>query len=109
MGDPLAQIAVPTGWQSQNVSNKPYLAVNAQGQIIASFPEQGRLVVFGADGQQIKEIPLPESLEPIVSYSAAVTRGAAHPALARAFISGLLTGTGRRYLLSAGFLPPLAR
>ena len=57
----------------------------------------------------LKQIPLPESLQPIVAYSAAVTRGAAHPALARAFIRGLLTGTGRRYLLSAGFLPPLAR
>jgi sugar lactone lactonase YvrE len=64
-GDPLAQIAVPTGWQSQSVSNKPYLAVDAQGRIIASFPEQGRLVVFGADGQQIKEVPLQINGSPV--------------------------------------------
>jgi sugar lactone lactonase YvrE len=64
-GDPLAQIAVPTGWQSQSVSNKPYLAVDAQGRIIASFPEQGRLVVFSVDGQQIKEVPLQVNGSPV--------------------------------------------
>ncbi|MCA1644986.1 MAG: SMP-30/gluconolactonase/LRE family protein, partial [Chloroflexi bacterium] len=64
-GAPLAQIAIPTGWQSQNVSNKPYLAVDARGQVIASFPEQGRLVVFGADGQQIREIPLQTNGSPV--------------------------------------------
>jgi uncharacterized protein (TIGR03663 family) len=64
-GDPLAQIAVPTGWQSQNVSNKPYLAVDAQGRVIASFPEQGRLVVFGTAGEQIKEVPLQGNGSPV--------------------------------------------
>ena len=57
-GDPLLQIAVPSGWGSQAVSNKPYVAVNAQGRIIATFPEQGRVVVFDAEGQQLQEIPM---------------------------------------------------
>jgi sugar lactone lactonase YvrE len=63
-GAPLAQIPV-TGWESQNVSNKPYLAVSAQGRVIASFPEQNRLVVYGADGQQLKDMPLPGNGAPV--------------------------------------------
>ena len=57
-GDPLLQIPVPSGWQSQAVTNKPYVAVDAQGRIIATFPEQARLAVFSADGQQLEEVPL---------------------------------------------------
>jgi uncharacterized protein (TIGR03663 family) len=64
-GEPLAQIPVPSGWESQNVTNKPFLAVDGQGQVIASFPDQGRLVVYGANGQQIKEIPLPGGGSPV--------------------------------------------
>jgi sugar lactone lactonase YvrE len=64
-GDPLAQIAIPNGWQSQSVSNKPYLAVDAQGRVIASFPDQGRLVMFGPDGQQLKEIPTQDNSGPV--------------------------------------------
>ncbi len=64
-GDPLAQIAIPNGWQSQSVSNKPYLAVDAQGRVIASFPDQGRLVMFGPDGQQLKEIPTQDNSSPV--------------------------------------------
>jgi uncharacterized protein (TIGR03663 family) len=64
-GEPLAQIAIPNGWQSQSVSNKPYLAVDAQGRVIASFPDQGRLVLFGADGQQIKELATLDNSSPV--------------------------------------------
>jgi DNA-binding beta-propeller fold protein YncE len=61
-GQPLLQIQVPAGWESQNVANKPYLTVDAQGRVIASFPEQGRLVAFNPDGTQLKELPLAGSL-----------------------------------------------
>jgi DNA-binding beta-propeller fold protein YncE len=60
-GQPLLQVPVPPGWESQNVTNKPYLAVDLQGRVYASFPEQGRLVVFGPDGSQVKDIPLANS------------------------------------------------
>jgi uncharacterized protein (TIGR03663 family) len=63
-GEPLLQIPV-TGWESQNVGNKPYIAVDAQGRLIASFPEQNRLVVFGADGQRLKEVSLQGNGAPI--------------------------------------------
>jgi uncharacterized protein (TIGR03663 family) len=63
-GEPLLQIPVAAGWQSQAVSNKPYLAVDAQGRVIATFPDQGRLAVFSAEGQQLEELPL-EGVTPV--------------------------------------------
>jgi DNA-binding beta-propeller fold protein YncE len=64
-GDALAQIPVPNGWQSQAVTNKPFLTVDAQGEIVASFPDQGNLAVFSADGQQTKQIALPSGASPV--------------------------------------------
>src|SRR5207302_10506393 len=70
-GEPLAQISIPNGWQSQSVTNKPYLAVDGQGRVIASFPDQGRLVLFGADGQQVKEVPTLDNAAPVgVAFAA---------------------------------------
>ncbi len=57
----------------------------------------------------LKAIPLPDSLEPVVAYGAAVVKGAPHPAQAQQFISGLLSGAGKEDLLQAGFLPPPAQ
>jgi sugar lactone lactonase YvrE len=64
-GDPLLQIPVAGGWQSQAVTNKPYVAVDASGRIIASFPDHAKLVVYGPDGQQIKEIAMPGGGAPV--------------------------------------------
>jgi molybdate transport system substrate-binding protein len=58
---------------------------------------------------RLDAIPLPPRLQPEIAYEAAVVRGAAHPAQARAFISGLLRGAGRADLLREGFLPPPVR
>ena len=63
--------------------------------------------VRASDGA-LKAIALPASLQPVVAYAAAVVKGAPHPAQAQAFISGLLTGSGRSDLLRAGFLQPSA-
>jgi DNA-binding beta-propeller fold protein YncE len=57
-GAALTQVAVRCGWESQNVTNKPYVAVDGQGRVAVTCPEQGKVVMFGADGQQLKEIPL---------------------------------------------------
>ena len=51
-------------------------------------------------------ISLPDSLQPIVTYAAAVVTGSPHRAQARAFIAGLLAGRGQADLRAAGFLPP---
>ncbi len=62
-----------------------------------------------AAGGALKAIALPDSLQPVVTYGAAVVKGSAHTAEAAAFISGLRRGAGRRDLLMAGFLPPPGR
>jgi molybdate transport system substrate-binding protein len=56
----------------------------------------------------LKAIALPASLQPVVAYGVAIVKGGPHPAQAQAFISGLLSGTGKTDLLNDGFLPPPA-
>ena len=58
-GTPMLQIPVQGGWESQNVTNKPYLAVDGQGRVIATFPEQNRVTVYGTDGQKLEDLTLP--------------------------------------------------
>ena len=64
-GEPLASIPVATGWQSQAVSNKPYVAADGAGNVYATFPDQGRVAEFSSDGQQLKDIPLPGGTSPV--------------------------------------------
>jgi molybdate transport system substrate-binding protein len=59
-----------------------------------------------AAGGRLRAIPLPEAVQPQVAYGAAVVKGSAHLAQARAFVAGLLSPAGRRQLLGSGFLPP---
>jgi molybdate transport system substrate-binding protein len=54
----------------------------------------------------LRAIALPPRLQPVVRYGAAVVRGTSRGKQAQRFISGLLSGQGRRDLLAAGFLPP---
>jgi molybdate transport system substrate-binding protein len=63
--------------------------------------------VRATDGA-LEAIELPEDLQPTVAYGVAVVKGAAHPEVARAFVDGLLEGTGRQALDYAGFEPPPA-
>ena len=58
-----------------------------------------------ASGGRLKAIELPARLQPRVVYGAAVVKGTDHPAEARKFIDGLLSGEGRRALEAAGFEP----
>lgn len=57
----------------------------------------------------LKAIPLPASVQPVVAYGVVIIKGARHPAQARAFTSGLLSGSGQTDLSRAGFLPPPAK
>jgi molybdate transport system substrate-binding protein len=61
--------------------------------------------VRATDGQ-LEEITLPDDLQPQVAYGVAVVKGAEQPEAARAFIDGLLDGTGAEELQAAGFEPP---
>jgi molybdate transport system substrate-binding protein len=55
---------------------------------------------------ELRAIALPASAQPVVAYGVAVVKGDPHPAQAQAFITGLLSGSGRSDLTNAGFLPP---
>ena len=57
----------------------------------------------------LRAISLPASLQPVVAYGVAVVKGDPHPTQARAFIAGLLSGSGQSALKQAGFLPPPAQ
>lgn len=55
---------------------------------------------------RLRAIQLPAALQPQVAYGIAVLKGTRHRALARAFVAGLLSGSGRAELLRSGFLAP---
>lgn len=77
-----------------------------QGAVDAGF-------TYGTDVKATKgalrAIALPASVQPVVAYGVAIVKGDAHPAQAKAFISGLLSGAGKTDLAQAGFLPPPAQ
>jgi molybdate transport system substrate-binding protein len=54
---------------------------------------------------RLRAIDIPQALQPRVLYAVAVVRGAKHRKQAKAFIRGLLKGTGRQALGDAGFEP----
>ena len=57
-----------------------------------------------AAGGRLRAIALPARLRPTVAYAAAVVRGAAERAAARAFVAGLRSGAGAAALRRAGFV-----
>lgn len=76
----------------------------AQGAVDAGFVYATDVVA--AEGEGLRAIRLPASLQPGVAYGAAVVAGAEDPDGARSFIKGLLRGEGAAALERAGFLPP---
>jgi molybdate transport system substrate-binding protein len=58
-----------------------------------------------ATNDELRAIQLPARLRPTVVYAAAVVRGTDHPRDARAFVAGLVRGSGQAPLRQAGFLP----
>jgi molybdate transport system substrate-binding protein len=74
-----------------------------QGAVDAGFVYITDVV---AAGDRLKPVELPANLRPTVAYGVAVVKGTKHPALARAFVDGLLDGKGADALHRAGFEPP---
>jgi molybdate transport system substrate-binding protein len=65
-------------------------------------------IVYRTDARQAPEltvITIPPEINVIATYPVAQVTGAAHPALARAFIDFLLSRPGQDALQAAGFLP----
>ena len=75
----------------------------AQGAVDAGFVY---ITDVKAAGARLRAIALPARLSPAVVYKAAVVKGTAHAEQAQAFVRGLVEGTGRRALDSAGFERP---
>ena len=42
------------GWYGQSLDNKPFLAVNADGHVFVTDPEQYRVIEFTADGEVVR-------------------------------------------------------
>jgi molybdate transport system substrate-binding protein len=80
-------------------------------KLVAGAGDAGFVYITDVDGAggKLRAIELPAAIRPRVAYGAAVVRGAPHPAQARAFIAGLLSGDGRQQLLRAGFEAPPGR
>ena len=55
VGEP---IAVPS-WGSNAVTNRPYIALLADGRLLATDPEHGKVLVFNADGSKGPEYTVP--------------------------------------------------
>jgi sugar lactone lactonase YvrE len=57
--EPVGQpISVPS-WGSNAVTNRPYLALLLDGRLLATDPENGKVLVFNADGSKAAEYAVP--------------------------------------------------
>lgn len=67
-------------------------------------------IVYASDavaaGDRVRSLPVPGSADTTTRYPVAVLADAEQPALARAWVDLLLSGTGRQVLDDAGFGPP---
>jgi molybdate transport system substrate-binding protein len=91
-----------------NVKDREPDVTDIVGKLTQGAADAGFLYITdvrGAGGK-LKAIDLPSTLQPRVAYGVAVVKGAAHPAQARQFVTGLLSGAGRAELIADGFLPP---
>jgi molybdate transport system substrate-binding protein len=88
-------------------SNEPDVA-GIVGKLSQGAVDAGFVYVTDVEGSKGKLVglELPARLQPRVTYSAAVVKGAPHPTEAREFVAGLLSGAGRNALRQAGFEPP---
>ncbi len=88
-------------------SNEPDVA-GVVGKLTQGGVDAGFVYVTDvkATGGRLRAIELPRSLEPNVTYAAAVVRGTKHHDAAAKFVTGLVTGDGRAALARAGFDPP---
>jgi molybdate transport system substrate-binding protein len=91
-----------------NVKDREADVTAIVGKLTQGAAQAGFLYITDvkAAGGKLKAVNLPSSLQPRVSYGVAVVKGTAHRSQARQFVSGLLSGMGRGYLLADGFLPP---
>jgi molybdate transport system substrate-binding protein len=92
----------------RNVRSEEPDVAGIVGKVSAGAVDAGIVYVtdVAAAAGKLRAIALPATLQPEVTYEAAVVKGAEHPAQARAFLTGLRNGAGARALRAAGFLTP---
>jgi molybdate transport system substrate-binding protein len=83
----------------QNLATEEPDVAAVVGRLRADVVDAG--FVYVTDATDLRAIELP--VQVVVAYAAAVVRGTKHPAEARNFIRGLVSGEGRRALTRAGF------
>lgn len=108
----LAKLGAPTGGRIlKNVRSEEADVSGIVGKLTQGVVDAGFTYVTDVRATKgaLRAIPLPVSAQPVVAYGVAVVKGAAHSALAQAFIGGLLHGRGKADLLKAGFLPAPAK
>jgi sugar lactone lactonase YvrE len=52
-GAPLGAFPISGAWDNQSITNKPYLALRPEGQIVVTYPDEGKMVVYTREGQQV--------------------------------------------------------
>jgi molybdate transport system substrate-binding protein len=95
--------AILANVRSEESDVKGVIGKVAAGAADAGFVYSSDIAAAGGD---VKEVAIPQRLEPQVSYSIAVLAGASNPEAAQEFVDGLLGGEGAEALADAGLRPP---
>ena len=88
-------------------SNEPDVS-GVVGKVSQGAVDAGLVYVTDVEAAagRLRAIGLPARLQPKVVYGVAVVKGTSHDNEARAFVEGLVSGTGQQALRGAGFEPP---
>lgn len=95
--------AIEANVRSREPDVKGIVGKLTQGAVDAGFVY---ITDVKATHGKLKAIELPASLKPSAAYGVVIVKGAKHPKAAKAFVAGLLHGSGQRALQDAGFEPP---
>lgn len=89
-------------------SNEPDVG-GVTGKVVQGAVDAGFVYVTDveATGGKLRAVDLPSRLKPRGAYGIAIVKGSKHRPQAKAFIRGLLSGSGQQTLRSAGFEPPV--
>lgn len=91
-----------------NVKSEEPDASSIAAKLVQGAADAGMLYATDVHGASadIKAIPIPAKLQPLITYSAAVSSKADDPVAAHSYIQGLLSGAGVEVLERAGFKGP---
>lgn len=93
---PIAQYPIP-GWSGESITNKPYLAVGPSGEVFATAPDQGTVVMVTDGVGTLLALPAPRPRMPV---------GIEVDDRGRLFISDAQSASVFRYDLRPASTPP---